>query len=445
MDEKSEKEMKQVLAKKLPKIGMRIIKSSVAVFLCFIFYLLFRKNGIIFYSQLAALWCMQPRRETMRGKALQRTVGTMVGAIFGLIVLLIDKNFISADFTGDFCYALLVAGTVISVIYVTLLIHKRDASYFSCVVFLSIVVIHIGDANPYLFVFDRVTDTMIGIIIGMFVNSFHLPRRKEKDILFISGMDDTLLVASQQLSAYSSVELNRMLADGAKFTVSTRRTPASLMEPLRGINLQLPVIAMDGAVMYDMKKNEYLHTYVISTETVYKLQDFLDTFHINYFINMLLDNILIIQYKKLENSAEKDIYDKLHVSPYRNYTNQNVIPQSKCIYIMMIHETKIIEEIYEALQHTEFSERLRMVTYPSDDYPGYSYIKIYNKNATRDHMIEYLKKEIGVERSVTFGSIRGKYDILIEEYDNNKVVKTLKKIYEPLVWKPQIYNSKKKR
>lgn len=46
---------------------------------------------------------------------------------------------------GEFAYALLVATTIIAVIYVTVLLRKKDASYFYCVVFLSIVVIHIGD------------------------------------------------------------------------------------------------------------------------------------------------------------------------------------------------------------------------------------------------------------------------------------------------------------
>ena len=69
-------------------------------------------------------------------------------------------------------------------------------------------------------------------------------------------MDDTLLSEEQKLSPYSLVELNRMLADGANFTVSTMRTPASLIEPLRGVKLNLPVIAMDGAVMYDLNKHE---------------------------------------------------------------------------------------------------------------------------------------------------------------------------------------------
>lgn len=418
---------------KLPKIGMRIIKSAVAVFICFMYYLFFRKNGIIFYSQLAALWCMQPNMNNTKAKATQRTIGTLTGAVIGLLILLIDRSFIPTTRMGNFFYDILVAFAIIVVIYITILIRKPDASYFSCVVFLSIVVNHIGDANPYVFVFDRVMDTMIGIIIGMGVNAFRLPYRKEKDILFVSGMDDTLLVGNKSLSPYSLVELNRMISEGAHFTISTMRTPASLIKPLVNVKLNLPVIAMDGAVMYDIQKNEYLHIYVISTDTAERLREFLDKYQINYFINMVIDNMLIIEYGELQNEAEKDIYEKLHTSPYRNYTTRNLLREAQCVYFMILQESEKIAQIYEELQN-EFSQTLRIITYESEDYPGYSYIKIYNKNATRENMLAYLQKETGTKKTVTFGSIKGKYDVLIEEYDYNKVVRTLKKMYEPSIF-----------
>lgn len=422
---------------KLPHfhIGMRIVKSATAVFLCFLFYKLFRKDGILFYSQLAALWCMQPLRENMLSKAWQRTVGTLVGAAFGLLVLLLDINFIIKLVWADYWYAFIVSLTIVLVIYMTILLRKQDASYFSCVVFLSVVVIHIGDANPYLFVLNRVLDTMIGIIIGMGVNEFRLPRRREQEILFISGMDETLLEEEQTLSAYSRVELNRMLDEGAQFTISTKRTPASLLEPLRGIHLKLPVIAMDGAVMYDINKHEYLHSYVISSETSEELVKFLDTYRVNYFLNMILDNMLIIQYKELKNEPQRDIYEKLHTSPYRNYTQFNLLGESKCIYVMLIEKKEVISSLYTKLQEASFAPNLRMVTYDSTDYPGYAYIKIYNKNATRTNMIAYLKKETGLEKTITFGSIEGQYDVIISDCDHNKVVRTLKKMYEPYIWK----------
>ena len=46
-------------------------------------------------------------------------------------------------------------------------------------------------------------------------------------------------------------------------------------------------------------------------------------------------------------------------------------------------------------------------------------MKIYNENAVRENMIAYLKQQTGLEKTVTFGSIEGKYDVLVKEYDHD--------------------------
>jgi hypothetical protein len=49
-------------------------------------------------------------------------------------------------------------------------------------------------------------------------------------------------------------------------------------------------------------------------------------------------------------------------------------------------------------------------------------------------MTEYLKTIVGVEKTVTFGSIEGRYDVVVNQGDTNKVVHMVKKIYEPVKW-----------
>lgn len=145
------------------------------------------------------------------------------------------------------------------------------------------------------------------------------------------------------------------------------------------------------------------------------------------------------------NEAETDIYNKLHTSPYRNYTTMELLPEAQCIYFMTIQKTERIEHIYEEFRKREEFRKLRISKYASEDYPGYSYIKIYNENATRENMIAYLQKETGLEHIVTFGSVEGRYDILVQECDHNKVVRTLKKMYEPLVWEPKLKEKIRKK
>ena len=132
---------------KLPKIGARIIKSAIAIILCYVVDFLRGESGIIFYIQLSALWCIQSYISTTKQNAIQRTIGTCIGAIYGLIVLLIVsylKNHFSLTHTEYYAInAILISATIIPLIWTTVVFNKKQASYFSCVVFLSIVVIHL--------------------------------------------------------------------------------------------------------------------------------------------------------------------------------------------------------------------------------------------------------------------------------------------------------------
>ena len=73
----------------LPPIGMRIIKSSIGVLLGFIIYLIRGRQGAPFYTALSVLWCMQPYTSNAKANAIQRTIGTFIGAFFGLIMILV--------------------------------------------------------------------------------------------------------------------------------------------------------------------------------------------------------------------------------------------------------------------------------------------------------------------------------------------------------------------
>lgn len=419
--------------KKIPLPGNRIIKSAVGVLLCYVIYILRGYRGIPFYSMLAVLWCIQPYSKNTGTNALQRSIGTLIGAAGGLVTLLIMKYIFEPLAFPGFASYILISFMIIVVLYTTVLLNKKNASYFSCVVFLSIAVVHIADEEPFIFVLNRVLDTFIGIGVGVLLSMLRMPRRRRKNILFITELDDMLAPVTETLTPYSRVEINRMLEDGLNFTVATMRTPASLMKPVGDINLKLPVIVMDGAALYDMKANTYLKAYVISNATAGVIIGEIRRSGINCFINALCDDTLMIYYDKLENTAERSIYISLKCSPYRNYIQREPSPADRIIYIMVIDETEKIKPLYEKLMN-EYSEHMKILSYPSDDYPGFSYIKIYNKNADKKNMLSKLRELSGTEEYVTIGN-RPENDIQSESRDLNGIVKTLKNTFEPLIWK----------
>lgn len=405
------------------RIGVRIIKSAVGVALCYLVYLLRGKSGLPFYSMLAVLWCIQPYTNKSLSMAAQRTIGTLIGAFYGLITILLEI-YVFPVYENIFGYMINTL-MLIPVLFTTVVLKKKNASYFSCVVFLSITVNHITDSNPFLFVMNRVIDTFIGIVIGLVVNMSRLPRRKLTDRLFVAELDDMLSPTTEELLPYSVVELNRMLDEGLKFTLVTMRTPASLMKPLSDIHLNLPVVVMDGAALYDIKENSYIGAYIISNETCAALREIITSENMNCFTNALRGDSLMIYYDKLQNSAENTIFETLKKSPYRNYANLAPPPEDRVIYLMVVDASEKIDALYRRISESELGRRLKILCYPSDDYEGFSYIKIYNKNANKDHMLQRLSELCDTDQTV-FINIDG-----AGKSSLNGIVRELKRSFEP--------------
>jgi len=422
----------KVKYKALPPIGMRIIKSAIGVLLGFIIYLIRGKQGTPFYTAVSVIWCMQPYASNAKNSAIQRTVGTLIGALYGLVMILIEYYFLSFEY--EFIRYIIISLLIIPVIYTTVILNKKNASYFSCVVFLSIVVNHITDKNPYIFVFNRVIDTIIGIILALIINTIRIPRKKRDNFLFVSELDRVLLNMQKTLTPYSKVELNKMLDNGVKFTIATIRTPAALLTALKDIRINLPVIAMDGAILFDIKENKYLKVYKMTHVESKEFIDFFKKRNFHCFINVVVEDSVIIYYDEFKNPVEKKIYDTLRSSPYRNYIKEELPERYGAVYLMIIDEDEKIEQLYKELDELGYTENFKILKYTSDDFPGYTYIKIYNKNAIKENMIRYIQELTKVKEIITFESTQESSKVTIVKNDSNEMVKKLKRIYEPYLW-----------
>ena len=400
----------------VPHIGMRIIKSALGVLICFAIYFMRGKQGAPFYSALAVLWCIQNQTKNTVQNALQRTVGTGIGAAYGLIYILIKQR---VPQLGDsFLHYCIISIALIPIIYTTVVIKQKKASYFSCVVFLSIVVNHLMDENPYIFVANRSLDTLIGIFVGLVLNSVCIHGEYDRDTLFIADVDRAMDGLSTGITPFSQIMIKNMLEKGMLLTFMTLRTPAGFLEGMPDIKPKLPIIAMDGAILYDIKENRYPKVYVISAEHACNIESFIRSRGFNIFTTIILEDVLIIYYDELKNTAEIDIYEKMHKSPFRNYLNKERPKDHPVVYMMCVDETRKIEQLVEDIKRSDIYEELKILSYPSDDYKGYSYIKIYSKNASVQNMTDYLRNMTGAEETLTFGdNDRNKTDYCYTECD----------------------------
>ena len=411
----------------LPQLGLRIIKSAVGVFFCFVIYILRGRHGAPFYSALAVLWCIQPYPKDSLRNAYQRTFGTFMGAVFGLILLLVEIYVM--DFGKGLLHYLVLSALIVPILYITSALNKRNAAYFSCVVYLSIVVNHLGDENPFLFVLNRSLDTLIGIFIALIINNIHIHGKLQKDVLFVADIDNALKDTGEKLTPYSRFYLRTLIEEGMRLTIMTLRTPATYLESMRDICPALPIIAMDGAVLYDVTANSYPKVYAISAERASELEKYITGRGFHMFTTVILDDVLLIYYDVLENEAEKKIYESLNKSPYRNYLKKNRPVGHKVVYFMLVDLTEKICALLDEMNECNITRQIKVMCYPSDDYPGFSYLKIYNQNASVENMIDYLRESYGLNHVVTVSDDHSRHDVTYAHHDCNQIVRRLGRLF----------------
>lgn len=157
---------------KLPTIGLRTIKTAIAVFLCLVFF-----PNEPFFACLTSVFCVQDTVSNSINMAINRGLGTILGAIVGLIFLLIYR-FLDYKITPYYISKLLVYLTIaigiVVVIYLCNLIKRNAAINIACIVFLAVTTVH-AFGQPIYYTLNRIIETLFGIFVALLVNIFISP------------------------------------------------------------------------------------------------------------------------------------------------------------------------------------------------------------------------------------------------------------------------------
>lgn len=150
-------------------IGLRSIKTMVAVFVCLLIGY-FRQNDPL-NSIIAAIVCMKGSAKLGYTAGIDRTIGTMIGGLYGYFAIIFSRK-IGIDLSGIIYYAI-ISLMIIPVIYSTIYINTHDSVSIATIV-LFIVTVSMsdaGDVEPLLYVINRLMDTLIGIAVSVAVNA----------------------------------------------------------------------------------------------------------------------------------------------------------------------------------------------------------------------------------------------------------------------------------
>ena len=161
------------------RVGGRTVKTVLAVYLCLLIGIV-RKSDTAFYAAIAAVLCVQRTSNDSFREAFNREEATVIGGIWGMLVLLFERYFWCSP--CEVLRYLFLSVILIPIINFSVLIKRERGTFLMCVVFLCITVTHGNDESQLSFGIARILDTTIGIVIALLINQLPIRRAKGRRI-----------------------------------------------------------------------------------------------------------------------------------------------------------------------------------------------------------------------------------------------------------------------
>lgn len=189
------------------KIGMRNIKTAIAVFLCMIISKILRLE-YPFYAAIAAIITMQNSTVSSFKVGKDRMLGTLAGASVGLVFALIQPN-----------NAILCGLGIIILIYICNLLNLNSSIPIAGIVFIAIMV-NLNGKSPLLYSVNRIIDTFIGISVALAVNFLFIPYNNSDEIYkgYRALHEKVLSIIDQAICLGGKADLDSLNEDISKLT-----------------------------------------------------------------------------------------------------------------------------------------------------------------------------------------------------------------------------------
>lgn len=218
--------------------------------------------------------------------------------------------------------------------------------------------------------------------------------------LYISDLDGTLLNSTAKISNNSKEILNKVLSKNINFTVATARTPATVVDILKGINIKLPIITMNGSAIYDINSLKYIYYTNMNIQLANNVYTILKKLNLNAFIYTLKDDYLYVYHQHLVNPYQIKFYEERKNSPYKTFIEGDFLDTDKILYFTVIDCEEKINLMYQEIKDIP---GLYIVKY-KDVYSNNIFnLEIYSEKSSKANAIKYMMKKYNFSKLITFG------------------------------------------
>lgn len=225
--------------------------------------------------------------------------------------------------------------------------------------------------------------------------------------LYVSDLDGTLLNPESRVSEKSAALINAAVKKGALFSIATARTPATVSRLLSDIDSDVPLIVMTGSVIWDRKRNEYIHASFHDPDTARRLLDIYRSNRLSTFVYTLgMDNIIHIYHTGAMSELEWKFVKEREGTPFKKFhipaDGESDIPEclDRVLLFYSMRPTEEVRPIYEKIKDIP---EARTMYYHDIFGEEIALMEVFGKDASKANAVRILASKIGADRIVAYG------------------------------------------
>lgn len=221
--------------------------------------------------------------------------------------------------------------------------------------------------------------------------------------LYVSDLDGTLLNGEAKISEKTAQILNREIEKGIDFTISTARTPTTALKIIEPLHLKLPVMFMNGVLIYDMNKKCYLKKETMDENVIMVLLGLIKTKRLDCFLYALEDDEFVAYYDSVDSMSLNYFRNERIMKYNKRFTevdDLSLIANKGIIYCMLRETKQKLEGLYRELSVVN---GVKAEFYPDVYSDEYYMLEIYSEKASKKEALEFLKKSGAYNSVVAFG------------------------------------------
>lgn len=255
-----------------------------------------------------------------------------------------------------------------------------------------------------------------------------------KKTLYVTDLDGTLLNTHDRISDFSIRTINEMVDKGMIFTYATARSLVSASKVTEGLNANIPVIAYNGAFIFQPSTGEILSKEDFNDEERSYVKEILVKHGISPMVYAFVDGVEKVSWipANENDGVKRYLSSRKGDKRFRSVEDIKSLYSGDMFYFTCIGEKEELQPIYDIFSK---DDRYRCTIQQELYRPEY-WCEIMPALASKSHAIKKYKEMWGCEKVISFGDAINDipmFEMSDECYAVENAVPELKKIANGII------------